>query len=256
MATVSFQGIASKIQTDNLVNAVIAQEGKGVAALEVRQTRNKAKTTALNSLKSSLNSLSISFASLQDAVNSGDKTAATNAMQEVVNKYNAFVKLYKDSSVSTRNTDGSVNQGPLANDPTSRAVFTQVRAAVTAAPEGVVDKNLSSIGIRTMADGTLSLSTSTFQTEFTSNIETVKSLTAFSTAKSTITSVVGFSVEGVSIAATLSRIEEQNKNLSAQISAGQAALEKRRKELKAQFSKMEVTIAQLNSAAGQLGGTV
>ena len=43
-SAISFQGVASCIQTDALVNAILAQEGKGLAALHARQTRNKTRT--------------------------------------------------------------------------------------------------------------------------------------------------------------------------------------------------------------------
>jgi flagellar capping protein FliD len=53
----------------------------------------------------------------------------------------------------------------------------------------------------------------------------------------------------------LTSIQNQNRIIDTQIAAGQSALDKRRKALKAQFSKMEVTIAQMRGAAGMLSST-
>lgn len=248
---ISFQGLVTKVQTDSLVEAMLTKEGRGVTALESRLSRNKSKTTVLSSMKNSLSSISISIAALQDSLSAvtPDKTASTAALQDVISKYNSFVKAYKEASTSTRNTDGSINQGVLANDPISKGIMTQIRTAITSA--GLIGKNLSTIGIKTLADGTLSLNSATFQTAVETDPATVRALTGFSAAQSTISSVM-YSPSDGSIASTLQKIDEQNRNLDIQISAGKAALDHRRKVLKAQFSKMEATIGQMSSTS-QLG---
>jgi len=81
MATVnsalSFQGLSTGIQTDSLVSAILAQEGKTLRAFQDRQKRIKAQSSALTSMKSSISGFSTSLAALLDkfdarAVSSSD----------------------------------------------------------------------------------------------------------------------------------------------------------------------------------------
>jgi len=96
-----------------------------------------------------------------------DDGAATAGMQTVITNYNAIMTTYKTASASTKNSDGSVNQGPLAGNQTAGGIITQLQSALTGASAGLSGNsaytNLSSLGVTTNADGTLSLSTVTFQ---------------------------------------------------------------------------------------------
>ena len=162
MATVSFQGITTGIKTDALIEATLAQEGKGVAALEARQAKNKLKSTALTSMKTNLNSFSISLAVLQDKIDSG--APSSDALQDVVNKYNALLKTYKEASTTTRGTDGSIKPGVLTGDSASKTTMTEIRAALTGIIGPSPDyRNLASIGVKTTADGSLSLNTAVYR---------------------------------------------------------------------------------------------
>ena len=51
---------------------------------------------------------------------------------------------------------------------------------------------------------------------------------------------------------SLANIDIQNKNLTTQIDSGVARLAKRKVQLQAQFSKMEVAVAQMKAAAGRM----
>ena len=68
-SAVSFQGLSSGIQTDALVSAILAQEGQGLTRLQTRQTANTARSAALSSMKTSMNSLLTSLAVLKDKFN-------------------------------------------------------------------------------------------------------------------------------------------------------------------------------------------
>lgn len=96
-----------------------------------------------------------------------DKTAATSGMQDVITKYNALLKTYKDASTSTRDTNGYILQGPLANESTSRSIMSQIRSTLTGTSAGLPGTSAYStaanLGVKTLADGTLSLDTSVFQ---------------------------------------------------------------------------------------------
>jgi flagellar hook-associated protein 2 len=236
MADISFQGITTGIKTDALVTATLAQEGRGVAALQARQAKNALKTTALTTMKYSLSSFSVTIAVLQDKVSSG--SLSTDAMQDVVNKFNTIYKAYKESSATTRTSD--------------RAAITQIRQALTGVIGTGTYQNLSSIGVKTLSDGTLSLNTAAYQTALATDPTSVKSIISFTQLKSALSDITASS-ENSSLVKALQGIETQNKNLSVQINAGLAALERRKKILTTQFSKMETLIAQMKAAAGSLG---
>ena len=80
-SAVSFQGLISGVQTDALIAALVAEKGKGVAAMQARKDLNDKRTSALTSLKTSLSSLSSSLAALQDKFNARTvgSTDSTNA---------------------------------------------------------------------------------------------------------------------------------------------------------------------------------
>ena len=242
----TMQGISTGLKTDALVAAVLAQEGKGVTALQARESRNKTRITALNSLKTGLNNLSISLAV------ASDRPTATS-VQDVVTKFNAMLTAYKKDAAVTRNSDGSINQGPLATDFSAKSIVVQTRGALTSSSGSTTHPNLSSIGIKTQADGTLSFNSSTFEAALAADPVGVQSLLAFTDAKSTITNITA-STPSSPIVSNLHLIEEQNKNLALQINSGLAALARRKKVLDAQFTKMETLIGQMKAAAGQLTG--
>jgi len=63
-APVNFQGLSTGLNTDQLVNAILQQQGMPLQRLQSRQTRNNQRVAALQSLKSSMTSLSSSLATL------------------------------------------------------------------------------------------------------------------------------------------------------------------------------------------------
>jgi len=270
-----------------------------------------------------------------------DKTSATVGMQDVITKFNALVTAYKTASGSTKDTNGTILPGVLAGDPTSRTIVSQLRSTLTGASSGLPGtsafQNLSSIGVKTNADGTLSLNTVTFQAALEKDPTAVQRLFKFSGDSSngvlsfsgataaTATGPVGFAIsnylsdgsftasftgtangpytlqgtngtvagaagtdlEGLSLLVTgngsgtltltrgaglavsdlvskftatgtgalstsLTSIRTQNTTLGDQIAAAQSALDRRKKGSSAQFSKMEVVIAQLKASGGSL----
>ncbi|GLH73181.1 hypothetical protein GETHLI_16830 [Geothrix limicola] len=98
---------------------------------------------------------------------SQDISTATAGIQDVITKFNALVSGYKSASATTKNSDGSLNQGPLAGDSTSRSIMAQIRTALTGASAGLPSTAPftvpASLGVRTNSDGTLSLDTTTFK---------------------------------------------------------------------------------------------
>ena len=270
-----------------------------------------------------------------------DKASATTAMQDVISKFNAILKTYKDASATKDDGSGIVKPGALTQDPTARAVMNSLRSALQGTPAGLpasaVFKSTASLGIKTNVDGTLSLDTTVFQAALDKDPQAVKNLFAFSGTSTngtvsfaaggpkTATGDVGFNLtyaaggavsgsltvagttysgltgtngtlaapsgsllEGLILnitgsgvgTLTLSRglgqrlqdaisdltsytgtiektrtsIDEQNRTLTSRIETGQLGLDKRRAALKAQFNKMESTVATLRAASSSLSG--
>ena len=96
-----------------------------------------------------------------------DAAAATTGMQAVITKYNTLMTSYTTQSTSIKNADGSINQAPLSGNLTARGIINQVQTTLTGASAGLAGTsaytNLSSLGVSTNADGTLSLNTLTFK---------------------------------------------------------------------------------------------
>ena len=110
-----------------------------------------------------------------------DKSAATTALQNVLTKYNTLVSNYKTATTSTKDTSsstGDVIQGPLSNDATARTVMAQIRSTLmgsaTGLPGTATYSSTGSIGIKTAADGTLSLDTTIFQAALDKDPDAVK----------------------------------------------------------------------------------
>lgn len=269
-----------------------------------------------------------------------DKTTATAGMQDVITKYNALLKIYKDAAASTKDTNGTILQGALSGDDTSRSILSQIRTTLTGASAGLSSsatfQNAAGVGVKTNADGTLTLDTTAFQAAVEKDPAGVMRLFSFTGSSSngvvafkgasanSATGSVGFTItnysggafdatftgtahgpitvhgtngsflgsvgtdlEGMSLAVTgngtgtlslsrgagqaasdlitkftaygsgslanaLTSISNQNKTLANQIASGQSALDLRKKQLQAQFAKMEVAIGQLKSAGGSL----
>ena len=126
MATspISFQGLGTGLQTDSLVAAILAQEGKSVQAWTDRQARNKVRTTALTSIKTAMNTLSVGLAAFQDKLDARTVTSSDTTNAYVTGTAtNAVAGNYdlKVSTVATRARISSNMAGvPLA--PTNLAV--------------------------------------------------------------------------------------------------------------------------------------
>lgn len=112
-----------------------------------------------------------------------DKAAATSGMQDLVSKFNALLKVYKDASGTTKDSSGEVRSGPLAGDPVARSVITQVRSVFGSTPDGLPGTALfrsgAEIGIKTNQDGTLTLDTRIFQDALDKDPDAIARVFAF-----------------------------------------------------------------------------
>ncbi|HJW31793.1 MAG TPA: flagellar filament capping protein FliD [Holophagaceae bacterium] len=96
-----------------------------------------------------------------------DSNAATTALQSLVSQFNSLLKTYRDASTPLNDGSGTITPQPLEGDSVARSLINQVRTALSGTVDGLpsTDKYNSgaSIGIKTNADGTLSLDTAAFK---------------------------------------------------------------------------------------------
>ena len=74
-SSTSLSGVSTGVDTTALINAIVAQKGGNVTRLQAQRDLNDKKTTALNSMKAELSTLSISMLALQDSFNSRTVTS-------------------------------------------------------------------------------------------------------------------------------------------------------------------------------------
>lgn len=108
-----------------------------------------------------------------------DKGAVTSAMQDVLGKFNAAVKTYKDASGTG---------GALANDPSVRGFISKIRSALAGSPAGLPASaaftSMADLGIKTNRDGTLSLDVTVFQAALDKDPAAAKRIFAFTGSSS------------------------------------------------------------------------
>ncbi|OGQ57702.1 MAG: hypothetical protein A3J24_04695 [Deltaproteobacteria bacterium RIFCSPLOWO2_02_FULL_53_8] len=117
-----------------------------------------------------------------------DKTIATSGLQDVIAKFNALKKIYKDASTSLKSSDGAIIKAPLAGDETVRSFLAQIQSALTgqlSGPSGgTTITSAASLGVSTGADGNLSLNVSTFQAALEKDPKAVQNLFTFNGSSS------------------------------------------------------------------------
>ncbi len=114
-----------------------------------------------------------------------DKATATTALQDLVTKYNAIIKTYKDASTVTKDADtGDTTSGPLAGDYVARSVISQLRTTLGSGADGLSSSatftSAGQIGLKTNSDGTLTLDTTAFKAALDKDPDAVSKVFSFS----------------------------------------------------------------------------
>jgi len=197
-----------------------------------------------------------------------DKGAITKMFQDVVDKFNSAYKAYKDATASG---------GPLANDMSLQAIFTQLRSKISVTITGNDPNNggrfgvlgsSAGIGLSTNRDGMLSLDAKVLGDALDKNPELVGKI--FDKAAYDYTDVPGstqkkpngaiafldsLTIGGSSLINNIiGGIDNINSLLTKQIDNLNSRLSRREEVLKAQFAKMEQLIGQMQKAGQSLGG--
>ena len=121
-SALSFQGLASGVQTDALVSAILAQDGLGVVALQARQTANTNRTSALTAMKSAMNSLFTSLAAMQDGLNTRTVTSTDPNNAYVTATASGAAAGNYDVTVSKVATRGRISSTMTGGAPSNLAV--------------------------------------------------------------------------------------------------------------------------------------
>jgi flagellar hook-associated protein 2 len=135
---ISFQGLSTGLQTDQLVNAIIQQEGQPVQRMQDQQTLNNQKSSVLQTLKSAMTTLSTSLASLGSTsfdartVSSTDSTntyVTASASGAATGSYDLLVsKIATQGRISPTLSNGAPTNLAVA-DPLATPVFTGTTAS-------------------------------------------------------------------------------------------------------------------------------
>jgi len=200
---------------------------------------------AIEGVTLSLNSVSTKTVTLNVSM---DKDAITKIFQDVISKFNSALKTYKDASAAG---------GPLANDMSLQAMFTQAKSSlsqVILGTDGRPAATSAGIGLKTERDGNLSLDTSALSNALDKTPELVGQI--FDKMSTATTSFIDrLTIGGSSVINTIiSGIDSVNSLLTKQIDTLNSRLSRREEVLKAQFAKMEQLIGQMQKAGQSLGG--
>jgi len=200
---------------------------------------------AIEGVTLSLNSVSTKTVTLNVAM---DKDAIIKIFQDVVNKFNAAYKTYKDATAAG---------GALERDMSMQAMFTQAKSSLSQVIIGTDGRPAASsagIGLKTERDGTLSLDTNALSNALDKTPDLVGQVFD-KMSKATTTYLDRLTIGGSSVLTTmLNGIDSVNSLLSKQIDTLNTRLTRREEVLKAQFAKMETLIGQMQSAGQSLGG--
>lgn len=194
-----------------------------------------------------------------------DKEGITKAFQDVVSKFNAFLKVYKDNSQYSASASGSTStskdtlpeSGPLANQPSLRGMISQVRSAIMSVPTSLAAGNYyhsaAEVGLKTNQDGTLSLDATALKAALDKNPTAVAEVfdKVNSTLQNTVSTIT--SPGSGSLAKIRQNIDSQNSFLNLRIDSMQSHLDRRKAALQAQYANLEKTIGLLQSAGQSLG---
>ncbi len=176
---------------------------------------------------------------------SQDRSAVSNALNDVVSKFNSLLKIYKDNS----GTDGT-----MAGDTAVRNMIERLRHELVFRADGLSSTNTfqsgAESGLKTNRDGTLSLDTTVLQKAL--DVSPTDLANLFTKAGANIQSTV-FKITSPGsgdLAQVIRRVDDQNVRLSKQIESGQVRLDKRKAMLQALYANLESTIGKMQ-AAGQ-----
>jgi len=130
-SAISFQGVTSGLQTDQLVAAIIQNEGQAVQRMKAKQTLNTQRSAALKTMASNMQSLGVSFAALEDAFNARSVSSSDSTNNYVTATATGAAAGSYDVKVSSVATRGKISSTMVDGSPTNLAVADPAAAIFT-----------------------------------------------------------------------------------------------------------------------------
>lgn len=130
---ISFQGLSTGLQTDQLVNAILQQEAQPLQRLQNKQTRNNQRVAAFQALKTNMTALSTSLASLGgtsfnartvSSTDSNNTHVSASASGGVAGSYDLKVSQVATKGRISPTLVGGVPSNLAVADPLTTPVFT------------------------------------------------------------------------------------------------------------------------------------
>lgn len=180
-----------------------------------------------------------------------DNTAATNAIQGLVDAYNSYVSTTSSLSSYDKSTGAA---GVLLGDTTLSSVQRGIGSVLSGAVKGNSIGTLANLGITRNADGTLALDTSKLATAFQNNPAAVKDLFVGTNGYATKlnTTINAYTQSGGVIS---TRMDSLNNTLT-QLSQQQTALNNRmatyQTQLQSQYTALDTLMSSLNNTSSYL----
>lgn len=190
-----------------------------------------------------------------------DNTAATNAIQGLVDAYNSYASTV--SSLSSYDTS-SGTAGALLGDTTLTSVQRGIASVLSGAVKGNSIGTLANLGITRNPDGTLNFDTGKLATAFQNNPSAVKNLfvgangyaTNLSTTISAYTATGGIiSTRMNSLNNTLTQLSTQQTALNNRMATYQTQLQQQYTALDTLMSSLNNTSSYLTTALAQLNNS-
>jgi flagellar hook-associated protein 2 len=190
-----------------------------------------------------------------------DNTAATNAIQGLVDAYNSYVSTVSSLSSYDSSTGTA---GVLLGDTTLTSVQRSIASVLSNSVKGNSIGTLANLGITRNADGTLALDTDKLASAFQSNPSAVKNLfvgtngyaTNLNTAINAYTSsggIIGTRMD--SLNNTLTQLSQQQTALNNRMATYQTQLQQQYTALDTLMSSLNNTSSYLTTALAQLNNS-
>ena len=191
-----------------------------------------------------------------------DNTAATNAIQGLVDAYTSYAKTV--TSLSSFDTTGANPPGVLLGDNTLTSVQRQVASVLSNSVKGNALGTLANVGITRNADGTMTLDPDKLAAAFQSNPAAVKDLftgpngygTTLNTAINSYTQtggIIGTRMD--SLNDTLTQLGTQQTALDNRMATYQTQLQQQYTALDTLMSSLNNTSTYLTTALAQLSNS-
>jgi flagellar hook-associated protein 2 len=193
---------------------------------------------------------------------SDDADAIVAKVKTLVAAYNdlkTFVGSNSDVQESSDKT--TLTAGPLAGDSTVRLALGSVQQTLTGlANPGSSFVNLSSLGLKTQDDGTITFDESAFRNALAANPNAVAAVFAGASGTSGVANAVSglvtqLTAPGGALAVHSHALDDQVSSLQRTIDIDQRSLDAYQQNLQNEFNALEQFVAGLQAQSGALGAT-